>query len=326
MGVDCPVLTLEGKDVKNPPRVWSDPSYAQESLETIRSYYIDHLKGRSTSCSPHTIQKYSNTFLSFERFLSRQGEPLTLESFTPHNVNKWVSEQRRKGKSEDGIASRLSALKAFSHGYLFMTAEITTCDVLDKVARINPPAKPFDRLTDTEMEKVLEVYSKPNFTDIRNKALMACYLATGRRFAEILGSTLDDVNLVTGELVVKAKGGDIQVAYLSVKAVKILKRYLRERPEGGPYNNLWLIEEGAPLTYWGAQMVFRRLKVRSGIQRLHPHLFRHTYAQVCLENGMERAALQDAMGHKTEVMTRRYSGSKRQQTAAKLGPKYSPLA
>lgn len=87
------------------------------------------------------------------------------------------------------------------------------------------------------------MFSKPTFTDVRNKALIACYLATGTRFAEILNLKMGNVNLVSGEIVVKAKGGDIQTAYLSQKAIKILKRYLRERPDG-IYDNLWLTDEG----------------------------------------------------------------------------------
>lgn len=72
-------------------------------------------------------------------------------------------------------------------------------------------------------------------------------------------------------------------------------------------------------------MIFKRLKKTSGVARLHPHLFRHTFAQVALEKGVGRAELQEMLGHHTDEMTRRYSGSKRQQTAAKLMPKYSPL-
>jgi integrase len=68
-----------------------------------------------------------------------------------------------------------------------------------------------------------------------------------------------------------------------------------------------------------------RLKRRSGVLRVRSHLLRHHFAQVALEKGAERAAVQEMLGHRTEAMTRRYTASVRQLSAAKLMPKYAPL-
>ena len=88
---------------------------------------------------------------------------------------------------------------------------------------------------------------------------------------------------------------------------------------------MWLTAEGGPVSYWGLQTVFRRLKERTGITELHAHLLRHTFAQVALTKGAERAAVQDMLGHRSDAMTRRYSGLVRQETAARMMPKFSPL-
>ncbi len=71
---------------------------------------------------------------------------------------------------------------------------------------------------------------------------------------------MSDVNLLSGELQVRAKGGAIQLAYLSPRTLKLLPRYLRERPASAPTDRLRLSDDGRPLTYWGYQSVFRRLK------------------------------------------------------------------
>ena len=49
--------------------------------------------------------------------------------------------------------------------------------------------------------------------------------------------------------------------------------------------------------------------------RLHAHLCRHTFGQVALAKGAERAAVQDMLGHETDAMTRRYTQEARKQTA-----------
>lgn len=312
------------EDMKHPDRVWAETNYQEEKLATLRAYYLEYLKGRARPASEGTIDKYGKTLLSFIRALDRFSDPTTLASLTPHNVNRWVREQREAGMAEDGIASRLSALKAFSRKYVWKHLEITTTDLLEKVPRINPPLKAFPRLAPDEQEKIFDVYSAGTYEDVREQALLGCYLATGRRFKEILELEIKDLNQISGEIRVIAKGGDEQFAVLSPKALKLVRRYLRERPKSDS-QRLWLTEDGNPLSYWGGQSVFRRLKGKTGITRLHPHLLRHTFAQVALEKGAERAAVQDMLGHKTEAMTRRYAGAMRQVTAARLMPQYSPL-
>lgn len=200
---------------------------------------------------------------------------------------------------------------------------MTTVDLLAKVRRITPPSKRFPRLTEEEQHSLLDCYNRGTYEDIRNKALIACYLGTGRRYKEILELTLDNLNELSGEIVIRAKGGDIQMARLSPAVLKLVRRYLRDRPKGS--NNLWVTREGEPLKYWGAYGIFRRLKKRTGIERLHPHLLRHHFAQIALDKGAERQLVMDMMGHKTDTMSRRYAGSMRQETAAKKMPDFSPI-
>jgi site-specific recombinase XerD len=193
------------------------------------------------------------------------------------------------------------------------------------VPRIKPPAKPVPRLTDAEQDLILNCFNRGTYEDIRNRGLIAVYLATGRRFREVLEMKAADLNVLSGEMRVRAKGGEIQMAALSPKALRLVKQYLRERPTDAPTEHLWLTEDGRPLSYWGGQSIFRRLKVRSGVARVHSHLLRHNFAQVALEKGAERAAVQDMLGHKTDAMSRRYAGGVRQRTAARMMPKYSPI-
>ena len=97
--------TKRSGDMRHPDRVWVETSYADESIEKLRGYYLEHLKGRASPASPATIDKYGTTLLSFIRSLGAHNDPVALASLTPHNVNRWVSSQRQAGQSEDGIAS-----------------------------------------------------------------------------------------------------------------------------------------------------------------------------------------------------------------------------
>ena len=127
MEADRAVLTRKQEEMRHPPDVWIDPSYADEELDRLRQAYLDYCRGRAKPASPPTVRKYNQVLMSFIRSLDRQRrEPPVLASLTPTNVNRWVNERRGRGFSEEGIATHLIALKVFSSKYVYRELELTT--------------------------------------------------------------------------------------------------------------------------------------------------------------------------------------------------------
>lgn len=311
--------------MKHPARVWVDPEHADEDLYRLVREYEHHLRGRANRVQEGTLDKYRKSLASFFRSLERAGEPVVLGSVTPFAVNRWVTEQRERGLSEEGIASRLSSLKVFTRKYVWQFLELTVVDLLAKVPRVAVPERPLPALTDEERSAVMEVFDRGTYEDVRNRAMLAVFVATGLRFREVLEMSLSGLDRVSGEFTVRAKGGRLRPVRLSPRALKLVKEYLRLRPSGSLSDRLWVRETGEPLGYWGAQSVFRRARERSGVCRLHAHLLRHSFAQHALQAGAERAAVMDMLGHRTDAMARRYAGTIRQETAARMMPQYSPI-
>ena len=318
--------TGEGReeDMRHPGKVWTDPTYAEESLVRLKDEWGRYLRGRARPTSPRTIEKYEYSLAQFIKSLEVNGEPLVLGSLHPTNVDRWVSEQRKRGLSEDGIASRLAALKVFSNKFIYRQLEATTVDLLARVERISPPEKAMPALTEEEQDRLLDCYNRFTFEDVRNRAMVAVFLATGLRLSEVLIMSLADFDKVSGEISVMGKGGRWRKVRLSERPLKLLRSYLRIRPENA-CENLWVQENGMPIGYWGGQSIFRRLKRRSGVERVHAHLLRHNFAKKALLNGAERGVLQDMLGHSTPVMTNRYLGDERKEQAAILMPRYAPI-
>jgi site-specific recombinase XerD len=326
MEADWAVQTRKQEDVRHPSHVWADPEYAQESLEKLRAEYLEYLKGRSQPVSPETIDKYGKALLSLLRSLERNKEPLVLASLTASNVNAWIKEQRDAGRKEDGIASRLGAVKVFTNKYLYKHLEVTTRDLLAKVPRITPPERAAEPLTDDEIEKVLDAFGTVTFEDLRNRALVACYIATGLRFREILELPMSSLDRTTGEIkFIKVKGKKERHAWLSAGAMKHMRAYLRIRPISAKDHRLWVQADGQPLSYWGLHSVMRRLRAKSGIVRMHWHLFRHGFAQNALRMGADPTTVQEMLGHSSNVMTRRYMGRVAQLEAGRKMPRYSQI-
>lgn len=82
---------------------------------------------------------------------------------------------------------------------------------------------------------------------------------------------------------------------------------------------------GTALSYWGGQMIIRRARERTGIARLHSHLFRHGIAHRAADQGAHPGEIQLLLGHTSTAMACRYTGSAAKRQGARLMPQYSPI-
>ena len=309
----------------HPASIWTEPDNKDLGLGRLIAEYIVYLEGRSEATAAGTVVKYRASLVSLRQSIQRHGDPDALASITPFAVNQWVAAQRKAGRSEQGIASRLSAVKVFTNRYLHNYLELTNADLLRKVPRSAAPDKPVQGLGPEEVEQVLESLDGFRFEDIRNRAFVMLLLATGLRLREGTQLKLGEVDKLSGEITVHGKGNRMRTARLGQRSLKSLRDYVKLRPAGQADDPLWLTGEGTAFTYWAAQSLFRRLKGRCGIERIRAHLLRHTFAQTALLKGAERSAVQDMLGHTTDAMTRRYAGEVRQRLAAQQMPAFAPV-
>jgi site-specific recombinase XerD len=306
--------------VKHKQNAWADQGADQYALDYLLREYVLSIKKRVRE---GTVVKYQNSHKSIIRSIEAAGEPAILDSLTPAAGDRWIDEQRERGLAPEGIASRQAAVKVFARKYLWQQLELTNWDILGKWARVKVEVGVKERLTDAELEQILaSCDDSPN--GLRDRAFVMVFLSTGLRFAEVLGMTVADVDMVSGEFAVVAKGGKERPVRMSPGALKAVKRYLRwRRTEDADEPALWTGQDGRPLAYFGGVRVFQRIRKRAGVPRLTPHLCRHTYGQGAIQKGADRALVQDLLGHETDAMTRRYTRSARAADAAHKMPQFS---
>lgn len=320
-GPDRP--NLDRGYVKHPDTVWKDPSYAEAPIADLVAEWLLHLESRPRPVSAGTAKKYRDSLASFVRSLEATGEPAVLASMTRAAVDRWTSQQRLAARAVEGIASRLAALKAFSRAYLYLEAEYTTVDLLDKVRRPKPEETAKPMLDEEERDAIFRVFDGGGYADTRNDAFVTAMLSTGLRYKAVLEMALPRLDPRSGTLTVLEKGGVERPVQLSPGAMKKVRRWLRVRRAAEGVDALWTTDEGQPLSYWGGQSMFKRLKGRSGVARLHPHLLRHTFGQGALVKGADAGDVQEMLGHRSKAMTDRYTRTVRAQAAAAKMPRYS---
>lgn len=196
------------------------------------------------------------------------------------------------------------------------------------MARVKTPRAPeviIKIYTPEHIRKILLLCDDGTRTGIRNKAMVLVLLDTGMRRKELANIQVTDVDIQTGNIIVMGKGNRERVVRVSKPTLKAVIRYYEMRP--GNHPQLWLTEEGKPLTIEGVSMIFRVLKKRAGFTdvRLSAHTFRHTCATMSIRNKGNIFHVQSLLGHATMEMTRHYSKLIDSEEAVKEHDKFSPV-
>ena len=196
-----------------------------------------------------------------------------------------------------------------------------------KVAK--PKPKVITPYTSGEIKRMLAVCDydyehNAKFLGSRNRAIVLILLDTGVRLSEMVGIRLSDIDNDRGYIKVLGKGEKERVVRIGKTAQKALWRYLVYRPQNGK-QQLWLSEEGKPLSGEGIQSLMKRLKERAGINGNGSiHRFRHTFALNFLRVDRNVFNLQYLLGHSDLDMVRRYTSALGMEDALEAHKEASP--
>lgn len=144
----------------------------------------------------------------------------------------------------------------------------------------------------------------------RDHAIFSLFMESFIRLDELAELKIEDIDINQKRLLVrKGKMGKGRWAGFGPKTQKSLWRYLGLRQNLADGNDLWLTEEGRPLSSRGVQEIFRRLKREAGLQNIKGsmHKMRHTGATITLKHTKDMKGLRLLLGHETLAMTERYT-------------------
>jgi hypothetical protein len=180
-------------------------------------------------------------------------------------------------------------------------------------ATLSPPTlkmKPVLVITDDELTVLLKACNGREFADRHDEALIRLLLDCGVWVSEACGLRVDDLDLDQGIAIVLGKGRKRRAIYFSARTVRALDRYVRMRA-----NHRWAHLDALFLTQRGALSpdgARDRVKYRgelAGIDDLHPHRFRHTFAHDFLMSGGQERDLERLAGWSSDVMLERYGAT-----------------
>jgi site-specific recombinase XerD len=257
-----------------------------------------------------TRRSYRYALTSLTRWLAEHADSPAPDEVTRDHIRGWVV-YVRDNKTANTARTWLSGVR---HFFSWALAEQETDENPALGVKMPPPGEAKTPvLTETQLKAILATCTGRTFVDRRDAALLRLFFDGGPRLAELSGLTLDDVDLKERIIYVLGKGtrrsGPRPRAIpVGVKTAQAIDRYLRERrkhPFAGS-ERLWLGARGrAPITPDGVKAIVQRRAASCGI-KLHPHMFRHTWASQFRSAGGSEGDLMVLGGWRSRAMLDRY--------------------
>ncbi len=284
--------------------------------------------------SPKTVRSYLDSVKALQAFLVAQDMPTDAERVDAEHIRAFLlAEEQRTSPASAAVHFR--NLRVY-FGWLAREGERMNPSPMTRIdaPKVTKKAKQF--FEDNELVALLKTSSGATFEDRRDTAIMRILIDTGMRVSSLANLRYDpddhdrnDVYLTQRKLRVRLKGGNETWVPVGKKAAVALDRYLRGRSRHSSASSpwLWLGKQGhnlAHLTDSGIRAMLTRRGDQAGVQNVHPHRFRRSFADSWLAAGGSTDDLMHITGWKTYDMVREYTEARGISRAHNAHARLSP--
>lgn len=266
-----------------------------------------HLRAKNRA--PKTIVSYR---LAVDQLMDRVG-PKPADQITKADIEGFLAhflETRASATSRQRYASLRQFFK-WAHA----EGEIPA----DPMERVSPPAvveQPVPVLTIDQLRTLIAACAGKDFEARRDEAIIRLFADTGVRLGEMAGIQTGDVDLSLAVVIVHGKGSRFRTVPYGDSTAATLDRYRRARIRHSEASSpMWWLGKKGPLTESGINQMLKRRAKDAGIDSLHPHMFRHSFAHQWLSAGGNEGDLQRIAGWSSPQMLQRYGRSAADQRA-----------
>lgn len=277
----------------------------QDSESGWINRFLDHLQ-YERRLSPLTCKHYRRDLYSLEDYCDAN-DIVEWSGLDNEHVRAYSAAAFRRGMSPRSIQRRLSAARTFFR-YLLRERHVKKNPVQSVSAPKSPKRLP-GNLDADRMAKLLDIKGKGPLV-ARDRAILELLYSSGLRLAELTNLDLGDVDMADATVRVTGKGGKERIVPVGRHAIDALKTWHVERNVlAAPGETaLFLSKQGGRLKPRSVQARVDYWARRQGIDtKVHPHLFRHSFATHLLESSHDLRGVQELLGHANISTTQVYT-------------------
>ena len=242
--------------------------------------------------SEKTIEQYVRTIRKLGELICK---PYT--EMSAYEIRYYLATLKEKGNSNRSIENQRAYLSAFFQ-WMFVEEMIqrNPCGKIKPIKVEDKVRLPFSSVQLDAM--------RVNCKDARQRAMLELLVSSGVRCEEFCHLMISDVDLQAKTVLVRnGKGSKDRKTFMSDLAAAHLQKYLDSRKDDRP--ELFVSNYKMPYSNNGIDRQLKRIAERAGVENVHAHRFRRTFATNLYKRGMDVHEIQRLMGH-TNVQTTLY--------------------
>ena len=280
----------------------------EETADYYNKYVYDlFMMDKAPKLSESTVVQYTD---SIEELLTIIDKPLNkIDTIDIDHFLRWYKNRSRTLKdgtvvynSARTVNNKLRFLSAF---FTWMRKkrliQFNPCEATESLPEIK---KQVDYFEDYEVEKLRNACAGK-----RDRALLEFFRSTGARLSEVLGASVRDINLSSGDVTVyMKKRRRYHTYFLDDVAKGYMREYLESRTDNddalfvmkyrGKTRRMSRIDVAERMNLWKD-----RAKLKT---RVYPHKWRHTLATKLCKQGVDIRQVSQLLGHSSIETTASY--------------------
>ena len=282
----------------------SDEAAAPEAPEFDRAVdaFIAYVRVEA-GLSPATLEAYARDLRTMVTRLAAAGlrapDEVTVDHLAAHI--RWLGTDG--GLDPRSIVRHLATMRVF-----FRWLHANTRIRRDPARLLERPTT-WKRLPGTmtpgQMKRLVEAPSpETGALWLRDRAMLELMYAAGLRASEVGALKLNEYDPKLAILKVTGKGNKQRIVPIGQPAVDATERYLAElrphlvrRNDGRDKFRVLLSVTGRPLDRVAVWQIVGRVARAAGIEGVHPHLLRHSFATHLVAGGADLRVIQELLGH-----------------------------
>mgnify|MGYP001098955348 FL=1 len=273
--------------------------------------YLEYCKYRKRLNSK-TLKAYCIDLKQYEVFCS------TITDFTSRDtVDLFITDLHKQYRPKT-VKRKIASLKAFFHymEYKELISEnpFAKLDIRFREAKILPKTIPFHSiqafLTSLYAQKEQAQTNYQLQCCIRDIAVIELLFATGMRISELCSLKPSDIDLTNNTVLIFGKGSKERILQLgNPDVIAALKSYQETFQKNIDVCGFFFVNRlGHRLSDQSVRFMINRYAANAGIsQHITPHMFRHSFATLLLEQDVDIRYIQKMLGHSSISTTEIYT-------------------
>ena len=282
-----------------------------QDLQHLLSQYLRDCQYQK-GLDPKTLKAYQIDLAQFSEFIGQNSLRLTREG-----LMEYIAQLHQQYKPRT-IKRKVVSVKAFCN-YLEYERLVSENPVSRLRLKLSPPLilprtlplSAIEAILESAYQEKKEAKTKEHrSTAVRDIAVLELLFATGVRVSELCALPCEDVHLDEGEIKIFGKGAKeryVQIANSDVLSALYcyVKTFQKDIEQTGSF---FVNRHHRPLSDQSVRNIVTKYSKLAGVEsHITPHMFRHSFATLLLDEGVDIRYIQRLLGHSSIVTTQIYT-------------------